>query len=468
MIAAYAWVLAIALMIALLVIFGRRTTGPLRYLMYLQATYWAIGYVARPLVLLVVNPRPRLNDSIADPRIAGDGYAAGLTAVLPIVAFGLAAYVAGLLVLTQRSRPASADRAPGSADRAPGSADRARFDWRYVAAMYVLGWICRLALLDSIDNPATASIAGVAPLAVAILCICTAWNGASKPFKASALIAVAIGEGVYSVLIASKTPLMAFILFLVIGFGATLRSARPVIAVSVICVSLFSFSFVQTLKNDDRTNLELDAVTSTYPSVVRPMLPVLRRFDLQSAATDAYFAQPGRWINGDEYISRLQSAVFPKLATDDYVSAGIDWAREVRSFTTPMGRTPVSLADGFIAEGYAMYGYVGVAVEALVLAFVVALLAAGLRSSRPFPLLFALSLLTLPAIFERGLLGITEAVGQMLQVTAVAYVLALVMSAVAELPGEQHNAGPKDSTPPSINPAGGRLRRPNPVRVINE
>lgn len=83
--------------------------GVARVFLIAQAVYWALSYIARPLVLLAVQPRPRYADNIADPRLAAIGYDRGIAEVLQPVAFGLWVYAGAAVayaIWARRRHPA--------------------------------------------------------------------------------------------------------------------------------------------------------------------------------------------------------------------------------------------------------------------------------------------------------------------------------------------------------------------------
>jgi hypothetical protein len=63
-------------------IMGVRLSGPLGTLALLTSVYAGLSYGLRPSILLLVDPTPRANDPIADPRIWG-GYDVTLGELLP-------------------------------------------------------------------------------------------------------------------------------------------------------------------------------------------------------------------------------------------------------------------------------------------------------------------------------------------------------------------------------------------------
>src|SRR6185369_1609211 len=65
-----------------------------RVFLITQSVYWSLAYLARPVVLLWVQPQPRYGDNVADPRLAIMGYDHGIAMVLKPVVFGLWIYAA--------------------------------------------------------------------------------------------------------------------------------------------------------------------------------------------------------------------------------------------------------------------------------------------------------------------------------------------------------------------------------------
>ena len=83
--------------LATLVVAGMWLPGPIRVFLVAQSAHWSFSYVARPAVLLWVQPAPQYGDNVPDPRLADLGYDFGIAAVLRPVLFGLWLY-AGLVV----------------------------------------------------------------------------------------------------------------------------------------------------------------------------------------------------------------------------------------------------------------------------------------------------------------------------------------------------------------------------------
>ena len=400
------WVAACAGLVALLVLVGRTCRPPLRYLLYAQAGYWALSYLARPLFLLAVEPRPRAHDALADFRLVMGGYEPGVAQVSMIVAVGLLSYLLAVTVPARRVRDAIGPRW--------------RTTWRFAAASYGVGWGCRIAMAFGAVNPLTSTLSAAAPVAVGLVLLAVDWTGIADRSRRWAIACCGAGELLYSVIYESKTPVLTFALFFFIAYAGTLRGSRTVTFTVLGGTAAFAaFTMLQTLKSAPGARRDLAVVDRAYPLATRPLLPVLRRFDLYSAVTDASFVPDGRWLSLTAFGRRLVRGFVPWLSGDPFVSSGVRWAREVRAYTIPLNGSTVSLADGVVAEGFAVAGWLGVAVEAVVLAVATVLVARALLSPRPFVLVLGLAVLTRPALFERGVLGLAETLGEALQISAV-------------------------------------------------
>ena len=193
------------------------------------------------------------------------------------------------------------------------------------------------------------------------------------------------GELLFSVIYESKTPILTFALFFFIAYAGTLRGSRTVTYTVLGSTAAFAvFTMLQTLKTPRRAPRSRRGLTAAYPLATRPLLPVLRRFDLYGAVTDASFVPDGRWLSPAAFVRRVVSGFVPcGPSGDPFVSSGVRWAREVRAYTIPLNGSTVSLADGVVAEGFAVAGWIGVAAEAVVLAVATALVARALLSPRP-------------------------------------------------------------------------------------
>ncbi|HEY3438844.1 MAG TPA: hypothetical protein VGK35_14260 [Actinotalea sp.] len=381
----------------------------------LQCAYWGASYVVRPLILLLVQPQPRLGDPVADPRMAELGYENVLAGVLGVVAVGVCVYVvAATLVLRRSTASAETTGRPVSASAG--------------AALIVLGWLARLASI-ALHAPVFATLALLGSIGTGVLIL---WH-LHRLSRGTMLLAgsvLVVSELLWSLASASKAPVFAcglFVLVVVLRQGVTRRSATRAALVGVGLV--LAFPLIQASKAALGMLVQTPAATASYPAALHGLMPFVRRFDLVSAVTDAYLAGPASWMSPVEAVHRAAAALVPsQLQLDKGDNTGALWAVEVRAVTVPGSNTGVHLAEGPIAEGYVIGGLQGVILESLLLLALTALVAWRLTRGGRFGVLFALAMTCQPFLFERGVLGAAEGLGKALQVSAVAVVLVSIVS----------------------------------------
>jgi hypothetical protein len=395
----------------------------LAIVLWTQCLYWALAYVGRALVLLLVLPVPGVDDALADPRLYAHSYPASVSRVLWIVNAGLIVYVGAVHLLARRWAGATRAR--------QGHGGRIR-DCSTVLAWctYLFGWGFRLvsyaqalpgvsygqALPGHVLSSVVTSLALFGPLGVGLLLVRTPSAGTKGRF--AALTVVLFGaELAYSVLIQSKAPLLSVVLFAVIGFvlrGWTLRRSMVVAGVAVFVAG---FPALQGIRETAVVSTAIATADQRYPALWRPFLPLLRRFDLLSAATDAAYFPGAHWLGWD-YLLRLLHGLLPFATPASWVpygSAGLSWTAEVRNASLPKAGLDVSLAEGFAAEGYVWLGWLGIALLAVAVAAMGVVVSSMVVSRNPFACSTAILLLSQPLLFERGLLGIADTVGQSAQ-----------------------------------------------------
>lgn len=407
---AYTYIIAIAIELLTLLLIAARLGSVLRTVVQIQVVYWGLGYIARPLLLLVVAPAPALNDSIADPRLANGDYQQGLLTVLGPVAFGLLVYVLAIGVVSILF-----SRALILHSKAGLLASR------FIPAFWMglaIGWAARIASLRSPDNNLLATLAFAAAVGACGL-ILTWLPGRSVLYLGVALVS----ELVWTVFSHSKTPIFAAVVALLIRFAQLGWTRRRMLGIAAIgLASLLGFAALQSLKITQSTQLDLSIVDSTYPHAVVWALPILRRFDLLSSATDALYFGAGHWMNVSSFVSTITTDLIPQqLLGSSKVASGVAWATQIRAASTGFVNPNVSLADGFIAEGYIFAGLGGIVLEALIVAALTLGASMVLESRFVFVKALAILVLCSSAFDERGLLGISETVGKGLEVALVVW-----------------------------------------------
>jgi hypothetical protein len=300
-------------------------------------------------------------------------------------------------------------------------------DW--ISALYLavaLGWLGRLT--DSLV-PSIGLLAVVVTPSLASIVAFSDWH--KSYLKTALVIALGVGEGLWSTETASKTPLIALILALVM-WAARILPKRPrslvylVLAVGVVGV----FVVLQPIKGAYTSS---SAQFSEHFSgrVGDVTLTVLHRTDLVTAITDATSTPRPRDYRLQAYASRLVGGLLPDQAlTGRAVNAGQVWTMEMRAPSNPKQFLGVSLAEGPIAEGYVVGGVAGAIILSGFLMFLTILSASGLTVGPLWIRGLCAMIVFGSTLFERGLLGFAEMAGKGLQYSCLLAILLLVVRTV--------------------------------------
>lgn len=401
--------------------------GIARVLLLGQVVYWALSYVARPVVLLWVQPQPGYGDDLADPRLALIGYDHGITEVLQPVALGLWLYAVIVVGYAALSR-----------DRPPPVPVRTDADLvRTLLAISVVGGLARAAAFLSGQagsagevesaNPVLDLLAGLAGVgSLGLILFLRLPRPRTGGLVLGGLLAVELG---WAIAVESKSPIIAAALAVAIRFalrGWTRR--RTLGAVGLGVVGLAGFGWLQSFKLTDEARAAAATVDAQYPAVVHPFLSVLRRFDLLQAATDVYYMGGRTWLDVDTVLDSAWRNLVPSaLLGQDKLHSGTAWASEVRGSSVDMTDVSVSLAEGNINEGYLLGGHLGLG---LGVGFTFALLLLTVRAlhGRHIAVItLGVVVATSPVLDERGFLGSTEVVGKGLQLALAVWAIDLAV-----------------------------------------
>ncbi|WP_431950975.1 hypothetical protein [Nocardia lijiangensis] len=427
---------AVAGALLTLVVAAAWIPGVVRVFVIAQAAFWSLSYIARPLVLLAVQPAPHYGDNVPDPRLADLGYDRGIDLVLDHVVFGLWAYAALVVAYAvwARGRPPVAPALVGDTDLMPT-----------LITMYALGLLGRAAsvLTGSVGSAGDVTSANPILSFVSILATVAALGlivfarPARRETAALVVGALLAGELLWTAVVESKTPIMGAAMAVAIRFalgGWTRAKAFGVAGIGVLGIG--GFGWLQSFKTTELAKAESALIDSDYPPAVRPFLSILRRFDLLEAATDAYFHGPGYWLTPSEVLNNAAFSLVPaQLLGAEKFQSGTAWASDVRGASVDMSKVSVSLAEGNLNEGYVLGGYGGVLIGAL---FTFALLLAWARalSSRLFPVVvLGLAVTGSSVLFERGILGSMENLGKFLQAAVLAWLIHAVVTEVRRRTG---------------------------------
>lgn len=375
-----------------------------------QAVFWFLAFVGRPLYLLL--SQPRTTQPLFDYRLATNGYEFSLVPILNAVLLAQAAFV---LLLAMRC--VVLPRAKPEPLVLQGS-----YKLHKIGIIFlVIGWVGRAANLLSITSIASALL----PLASVGACSLVVFTKSSK----FALVAsvVVISEASWAIAGATKTPLLAILTAYLIR-SAYSHSARtqlkrlPVIAGLIVAV----FLVIQPLKGINTYN-DVESTSSANP-VEAVTISVLQRTDLISAVTDGQLYEPKPWMSGSEFLKDVGMASIPKGPLFKYENQGLRWTREVRSESFRYQYQDVSLASGPIAEGLAMGGVERAALGMAIL-LLLTLGTGRLLLSRSIPIMLSAATFVFDSsLYESGIIGNAESVAKALQIAAVAYVLTIFIS----------------------------------------
>ncbi|MFD6162117.1 hypothetical protein ACFWF7_40860 [Nocardia sp. NPDC060256] len=422
-------VLLIALALATIAVAAGTIPGVARVFLIAQAAFWSLSYVARPVVLLWVQPEPRFGDNVPDPRLAQLGYDHGIALVLQHIVFGLWVYAGFVVAYSFWARRHPRVELPSLTN-----------DPHFVptlVAMYGVGLLGRAASYASGSigsagdvesaNPILAFVAILATIAALGLIIF--YRSERTQLTWLVIGGLLLGELAWTAIVESKTPIIGAAMAIAVRFailGWTKRKAVSVAAIAVLGIG--GFGWLQSLKQTQYAKAESALTDSSYPPIVQPFLSILRRFDLLEAATDAYYHQPGFWLTPPEALQHAVYSLIPSqlLGTTKFQS-GTEWANEVRGASVDMTKVSVSLAEGNLNEGFVLGGYPGVVVCA---AFTFLLLLAWAKAlySRFFPVVvLGLAMTGASALFERGILGSMENLGKFLQAAVLAWLISLLV-----------------------------------------
>jgi hypothetical protein len=243
--------------------------------------------------------------------------------------------------------------------------------------------------------------------------------------------ALLVSELAWSLLDASKAPFFAFCVWILVravaNNGISVRMVRIGLVVGALLIVAFPLVQSQKVARGVLQQQQFNA----YPATIRPVLPIIARFDLIVATIDAYEAGPHSWIGPRVAAGRAVEYLDPvAVAFKKPQETGRLWATEVRPLSSSnQTMSSVHLAEGPIAEGYVIDGDTGVVFEVIVLAAAVALAGRLLSSRGRFRFLLGLSIMSAPYLYERGVLGLAAGAEKAIQLSVVAWIIVLASDA---------------------------------------
>lgn len=390
-----------------------RLRPAVRTLVWVQAVYWFSSYVLRAVYLWV--NRPGFGEVLYDYSMSRVGYDEILPRIEWVVVAGQLAFVivlavvhlAGRCITTRLSRPSLPTR----------TAPEMR---TVLVVLLAAGWAGRVFELFG-GSPAfslVGSLSNVAPVAFVLF-----WQlRAGSAVRLVPFVVVVVGEALWSVVGAEKTPILTILAALILrvgvesGFRALLRWV-PLMVVVVFS----SFAVVQPLKGVDTTARAIGDDQSPLQALTSS---VLERTDTLTPISDAILYPTPPWLSPGAY---AESVITGALPTGLHESVGIRWTQEVKSASFADQFQQVFIAAGVLGEGYVQGGIVGAVVEAALLGVFVIAVGAALDSRRPSIAIGACIPAFGSSLYEGGFLWISESLSGAIQTGILCMVIAMLV-----------------------------------------
>ena len=380
-----------------------------RRLLRASSVYFLITFVLRPAFLVVDNPVPSLTNTLADQTLLTPTYMAGIQHIAPMIIADQACVILAVYLFSMLVR------------RGLQFSDKLVVEPFPLILVYASCWACRLLSLTHLVGGGGPGVivTRLAPMGTALMAyvvVTTAWRADDRMRVFVRWLIV--GEVLWALLDASKTPLIALFLAFYLEPGRLRWSLRQV-ALSIVGVFL-AFGVIQRLKPGSEGSVSLD------PTAVFGDLLV--RFDLLHATAIARNDGPGSYMSAGAALRTMLADLLPQqLSGTTRLSDGQEWA-----VVMEQAASGVALATGSVAEGFAIAGYAGIIASAIFVSFCTVLGARLIVSRSPsWIVLWVLYVVTSGAFFEQGPIGLVQTVSSGLQASLIVAVLLLVLGSPA-------------------------------------
>jgi hypothetical protein len=212
---------------------------------------------------------------------------------------------------------------------------------------------------------------------------------------------------------ASKTPILVLVLLLYLDVRRKRLTIRSLaLGASVITIA---FTTIQGLKNI-RSGVGASRLAEDSSIWVNVYLSLTGRLDGLYSLSGAVLRGPGSFQLTDGLSQTLFTRIVPNWVTGETKTlSGLEWGRQIHR--TSSG---AYFAEGVPAEGYALYGLLGVAVWAVVAAAMMFATERSLQSGSIFFGLVSLGFVGTTGLFERGVFGQLEILSTCAQVAVLA------------------------------------------------
>ncbi len=282
----------------------------------------------------------------------------------------------------------------------------------------------------------TASITilrSVGPVGAGVFIVCYGGTRRRALMPLPVVVVVAT-EAFIGIGAASKTAFLVPFLALVVRWviEGRRRLAKPLLSVGL--AALAAFAIIQPLKGINTAEVYEQRYGGSV--VAAQALSVLERFDGLTAIVDAQAVGSNAWLNAGEFSQRIVQYTVPGM--DDGVTLGQRWTREVRTQTVPGQFADVSLAAGYGAEGYALWGPFGAVLWGAGGGALAAIVSKGFYSRRALLVVASSTFLFSTVLFELAILGAAQQLNRALLLGVLAWPMLQLFRAVARNQNRPH------------------------------
>ena len=394
--------LALIVVIAFLFFIAINSTFGAKFVLSTLSLYWFLGYFLRP-ILIIYSQDNDIRSPIHDTRLIGTE--ANFNNALTLIILGC--YIFCFSLLFQKKTIWSSN--------IPDSTlyDFQKDSWVLTYGT-TIGLLSQSIELTPFQNPFSKSIAQIT---VPIFCAYL-WKRRElhlsdvKSFYIlttglAGTIIMAFSNNVSKGILLS--PLIIYMWKLSLWKEKRITLKKLVVTVVIPFSSVALFTLLQNIKLGTTGISRVNMNSDSYPWFLRPFLVVSDRFDAFTRVVDAIYAQGklGGYKSWLAYV--LQSLSWNPSEGRNETSFGQIWNRKISEVSVPGSReSPVSTAQGMIAEGYIWSGFTSLIIECIVCSFIFVMVGKYLEGNF-YRIIFGFSLIDNFTLFESGLVQFSAA-----------------------------------------------------------
>ena len=339
-------VLLVFLTVVLLTLVARKAQGGVSFLLYVLTFYWTASYVLRPLFFLYARDND-IDSKVYDIRIGKSSE--DFNSILQNIVIGNIGFCLVTFVLVKRKNLKIPRR---------GSSKISLINSKLINITFMVGILSVLIERSTFRNPISKSLASL----VAFTLCAYLWSRSKYNLTRINEFAL-IAAGIAAILFAAPTsghfkgliltPLLVYIYKLQIWRNRKHLLLKFIFGFFLALMFIPFFSFLQKLRLGSDSASVLLSSSKEFPWFLSPLLNLAIRFDQFPRISDVHFAGTGllggwrAW--GNSIFTSLQ---WNPTSGREIGSFGTMWNQVITNATIPGARfSPVSFAQGMIAEG---------------------------------------------------------------------------------------------------------------------